>query len=234
MLKKATNLMLLTFTILFVGCGLVDTYTNDEEYPNIATAYGEAQPVEPIATPLTESLNSDEQDYGESSDMAIVGITYSDLMFRMSVVINNTDWIYYRLSNPEQAYFFNNTNPCRYSLISISAFPFLGDVYQEITRLWDEMLENHANSPMEHSFVYQERQAITVGEGQYSGYLHSFEATFEGTLLMFNAVFWNADGMMYICTTSSDENNAKEVHSPHACVWRSCCVERFPSVVARF
>ena len=155
------------------------------------------------------------QDSGIPPDAVPVGIAFMDPMFGMAVVINNIEWTFYRERNTNQVYFFNHINPSDYNIISISAVPFSGDTDQESTRLWSEMRENHRRSPIaDDSFVYQDRQAIPVGEdGQYPGYLYSFEARQGDNLLIFNALFWSAGDMMYTCTTSAMEQDAEEVQN---------------------
>jgi len=137
-------------------------------------------------------------------------ILYMDPSLKMSVMINNPEWIFQKISEQEQVFFFNNVNQFSENLISISAFPFSGNVNREISRLWDEMREIHRNAPNSGNFKYNDRKAIQVG-GKYSGYLYSFEAVINGEFLTFNAVFWNTDEMMYICTTSANETHIEEV-----------------------
>ena len=141
-----------------------------------------------------------------------VALVYVDPLFRMSLLINNAEWTFYRQHNPEQVFFFNNINPSQDSLVAISAFPFIGDASQEIANLWDEMRE--AYSQMLYGFVYEDEQIIYIGAGSYRGYLRTFTAIHsDGSILIANAVFWSANNIIYICTTSANEQTAEEVQN---------------------
>jgi hypothetical protein len=136
---------------------------------------------------------------------------FSDAILGMEITINNTEWIAYRSNF--QVFFYNDVNLSEINLISISSIPFFEgeDADQAITWLWNEMRENHGNSPLT-NFVYHERQAIQVSEASYGGYIYSFTAeTSDGTVLMSDALFWIAGDRLFICTTSSDEEGAAEV-----------------------
>ena len=137
------------------------------------------------------------------------GIAYLDPMFGMAVVINNPDWTFYRDANFDELYFFNHVTPSASGLIRLSAFPFTGDVEQEIARIWEEMLDIHNNQP--NSFVYHDAQAVQVGAGEYHGYLFPLEAQLYDFMLVANALIWSAGDMMYIITTSAMDYNAEEV-----------------------
>jgi len=191
-----------------------------QEQPVVDGVVSPAQTADNISPSPTPQPNL--QDSEIPPDAVPVGIAFMDPIFGMVVVINNIEWTFYRDRDTDQVYFFNHINPSDNNLISISAFPFSGDTNQESTRLWNEMRENHKRSPIADSFVYQDRQVIQVGEdGQYAGYLYSFEARWGDTLLIFNALFWSAGDMIYICTTSALEQDAEEVQDVLDGLWES-------------
>ena len=193
-------------------CAVLSMTACGQEQPIAYEALNPAQTADYISLSPPPTPQPNLQDSEMPPDTEPVGIAFVDPIFEMMLFINNVEWTFYRDRNTDQVYFFNHINPSEDNLISITAFPFSGDTSQEAARLWNEMRESHRRSPMADSFAYQDKQAIQVGEdGQYAGYLYSFEAIWEDTLLILNALFWSAGDMMYICTASALEQDAKEV-----------------------
>jgi len=147
----------------------------------------------------------------ENIPTAITSTRYMDEMLRMHVVVNNANWTFYKEREPEQVFFYNNVNRAEENLISISAIPFSGNATRQIGQLWEEMRSNHRTS-IDYSFEYKDRIAIQVGVNKYPGFKYSFEVKSGGeTILVCNALFWSANGMIYICTTSANVQGVQEV-----------------------
>ena len=141
-----------------------------------------------------------------------VALAYVDPLFRMTLLINNPEWTFYRQRDPEQVFFFNSVNPSADSLIAISAFPSIGDISQEIAMLWEEMRE--AYMYMLYGFEYGDKEVLQIGVGEHRGYLRAFSAELSnGGTMTANVVFWSANGIIYICTTTANEQTAEEVQN---------------------
>jgi len=148
---------------------------------------------------------------GENISDLNTNTRYMDEMFRMHVVVNNANWTFYKEREPEQVFFYNNVNRAEENLISISALPFSGNANRQIDQLWEEMRSNHKTSA-DISFDYKDRVAIRVGANSYPGFKYSFEVkSGDETILVCNALFWSANGMIYICTTSANVQAVQEV-----------------------
>ena len=53
------------------------------------------------------------------------------------------------------------------------------------------------------------RQTIEINGG-YTGYHYQYDVQ-EEEIVHWTNTYWNADGMLYICLSSADEANSKEV-----------------------
>jgi len=147
----------------------------------------------------------------ENIPTIITSTRYMDETFRMHVVVNNANWTFYKEREPEQVFFYNNVDRAEENLISISALPFSGNATSQIGQLWEEMRSNHRAST-DYSFEYKDRVTIQVGVNNYPGFKYSFEVKSGGeTILVCNALFWSANGMIYICTTSANVQGVQEV-----------------------
>jgi len=133
--------------------------------------------------------------------------------FGMFVVINNAEWGFAIYDNFNVVIFQNLVQPTDGNHIALFAFPLEGDFEQEVVRFWDESLANHADAFAAVDFVYQDRQAIMVGAGQYPGYLFAFESTYNNVTRIENTLFWSVGGLMYVCNTYASQEGAAEVQA---------------------
>ena len=167
---------------------------------------------------ISEALDADVEWDGDTNTVKIttkeeikhVAMTYGDPEFKMIVLIDNPEWVYYKDKEVGQVYFFNPNQAETNNLVSMSARTISGDIKEEAEKIWDFMKNNLISGGLEPYTNFKEPVTITVAD-KYIGYIYSYDIEFEGQTLLCDAVFWEAGDMMYICTASSDVENEQEV-----------------------
>ena len=148
------------------------------------------------------------EDEGIPPGVERVGIVYMDPIFMMTVLINNGEWMYFKDHDTGVVYFYNENEVSGMNLISISAYISDEDALEVFDDWWDMLMGSYKDQGFE--IESNEMETIEINGG-YTAYHHQYDLIKDGEILYCTNTCWNADGMMYTCISSSDDEGNEEV-----------------------
>ena len=199
--KIAMFTMLLALTmVLFLACRPVTE--EPTEQTNVVIDNSATVQEEP------GEQDTDTEDEGIPHGAERVGIVYMDPIHMMTVFIKNGDWTYFKNPDSGVVYFHNENDDSGTNLISISAYVSDEDALEVFEKWWNMMMESYKDRGFE--IETKELETIEINGG-YTAYHHQYDLIEEGEILHCTNTCWNADGMMYTCVSSSDDECNEEV-----------------------
>jgi len=164
----------------------------------------------PTTPPPDEETPAEPDDNQIPPDAERVGMAYTDPFIKMTVYLNNPDWVWTKGEIREIVYFFNRHDETGENLISISSFDYDGDLAEISEDFWKQTSKNVAvNSKA--PITYEDRESITVAQ-IYGGYHYKAELELpDNDIYMFQNLFWYAEGRVYQCIVSGTLQGFQEV-----------------------
>jgi hypothetical protein len=184
-MKKLISILLISI-LLLASCSAAE-----QEQPLVSEPVGELEP-----------------------EMVHVGGLYTDTFMGISLELNHPDWIFDKMDEPDEVFFFNKHREMNESVIIISMFEVEGDAEEFIEELWENAKIFHAMIVIPGTDItYFERKNIIIG-GEYGGYMYEYVIDYlDDEVYTQQMLFWYTGGNLYQCAASASLQNIGEVES---------------------